>query len=301
MAFESDFASHAKHNWHAPNLMCEKASEWKTWLQMVESHLIASWVHQVCASNSFSRAFVLEWAFSCYFLPHELCKVGWKRNWSSTAVVWTLDCSSFAQTSIADDSLWNPGATHCLVAIFITCSLARFRDSVFFCFASACNPRWWKADQIWLNWVGFGLKFSSFPFSLSLEKLHRERLAVVWRPGLMSVGCSGMRWGWVLVFWGQGLELVLTCVKRECDSGNMLSVYNVMESCQSLSVPLRVGGRRRRVHCLWRVVLYGERKVWRERKKRRLEREFLPVMSHFRGIRALCWTVITFLAAKINS
>lgn len=43
--------------------VCEKANEWKIWLKMAETHLIASWVHQVCASDSFSRA------FSCCFCP----------------------------------------------------------------------------------------------------------------------------------------------------------------------------------------------------------------------------------------
>lgn len=102
----------------------------------------------------------------------------------------------------------------------------------------------------------------SFPSCPSLEKLYEGRLVVVWRPGLISVGCSGMRWGWVMVFRGQGLELVRACVKREGDSGNVQNTCNVMEFCQSLSVPWRVGGRRRRrVHCLQRVILYKERRV----------------------------------------
>lgn len=68
-----------------------------------------------------------------------------------------------------------------------------------------------------------------------------------------------------MVFRGRGLELALACVKREGDSGNMLNTCNVMESCQSLSVPWRVGGRRRRVHCL--------HTVWREEGVKGKERE----------------------------
>lgn len=69
-----------------------------------------------------------------------------------------------------------------------------------------------------------------FPSYASLEKFHEGRLVVVWRPGPTSVGCSGMRWGWVMVFRGRRLELVLACVEREGDSGDVLSPRNVMES-----------------------------------------------------------------------
>lgn len=98
---------------------------------------------------------------------------------------------------------------------------------------------------------------------------------------------------------GQTLELVLACIKSEGDSGSMLNICNVMESCQNLSVPRRVGvsgrrtrrRRRRRVHCLWRVVYCMERGGCEgERKETGLEREFLPVTFHFQVMRALCRT-----------
>lgn len=93
-------------------------------------------------------------------------------------------------------------------------------------------------------------------------KASQGKISCCVEAGLISVGCSGMRWGWVMVFRGHGLELVLACVKRGGDSGKGLNTCNVMESCQRLSVPWRVGGRRkRRVHCLWRVILYRERRV----------------------------------------
>lgn len=116
---------------------------------------------------------------------------------------------------------------------------------------------------------------------------------------------SGLQWNEVGVGYGfprPGLELVVACVKREGDSSNVLNTCNVMESCQSLSVPWRVGGRRRRVHCLQRVILYGEKRVWRERKANRLEREFLPVTFHFQVMRAVCWTKITgYSCFSLNS
>lgn len=115
------------------------------------------------------------------------------------------------------------------------------------------------------------LNSREFPSYASLEKLHEGRLVVVWRPGPTSVGCSGMRWGWVKVFRGRRLELVLACGEREGDSGDVLSPRNVMESWHSLSVPWRVGGwgRGRRVHCLQRVILHAERRVWGGKGKRR--------------------------------
>lgn len=95
----------------------------------------------------------------------------------------------------------------------------------------------------------------------------RGRLVVVRKPELTSVGCSGIRRGQVTVFRGRELELDLACVKREGGSSDVLNTCNVMESFQSLSVPWMVGGSRRRVHCLWKVILYGERRMWRTGKR----------------------------------
>lgn len=133
IAFECDCASHTR-----TSLACskcqnvfEKAFDWKTWLQWAETHLIASWVHQVWASDSFSRAF---WAgmgfFPCCFLPHELCKAGWERNWTSTAVR-TSDCPCSMCTATADDRLWNPRISLSVVAV-LPCSLACVKDSLCF-------------------------------------------------------------------------------------------------------------------------------------------------------------------------
>lgn len=198
----------------------------------------------------------------------ELCKTGWERNWTSTAVVWTPDGHSFTRTATVYDRLWNLRTSHCLVAIFITGRLTCVKDFVSFCVLpqhvtkSDERPiRLAKLCSFW-PWI-----LQSFPSTSCLEMLHEGRLFVVWKPELISVGCSGMRWGWVMVFWGQGLELVLTCVKREGDSGNVLNTCNVMESCQSLSVPWRVGGRRRRVHCLWRFVWWEEGVKEKERER----------------------------------
>lgn len=67
-----------------------------------------------------------------------------------------------------------------------------------------------KDPSDWLNSVHFGPKFSPVsPSQPSLEKLLEGRLVAVWTSGLISVGCSGMRWGRVMVFQGQALELVL--------------------------------------------------------------------------------------------
>lgn len=116
ITFECDLATHTKCHWHAPNVRtCVwKGNERKTRLQRAETPLIASWVHQVCASDSFSRTLVLEWAFPRCFLPHELCKAGWVGSWTSKAVVWTLVC-----LSLHPHRLWNPRTSHCLVANFI--------------------------------------------------------------------------------------------------------------------------------------------------------------------------------------
>lgn len=64
----------------------------------------------------------------------------------------------------------------------------------------------------------------SFP---SLEKLHEGGLVSPWRPELISVGRSGMKWrGRVMVFWGEGLEPALALAKREGDWGNVLNTCN---------------------------------------------------------------------------
>lgn len=64
-------------------IVCEKGKGWKTcWLRRSDSSLIAGWVHQVCASDSFSRAFVLKMGLSFCLLHHRLCKPVWKRSWA---------------------------------------------------------------------------------------------------------------------------------------------------------------------------------------------------------------------------
>lgn len=96
--------------------------------------------------------------------------------------------------------------------------------------------------------------------------------------------------GGLWVFCGQGLEPVPARVKREGDWGNVLNTCNVMESCQCLSVPWRVGGRRR-VYRLQRVIVHWERRVCR--KENRLVKEFLAITFHFQVMKTVCWTKIT--------
>lgn len=110
-------------------------------------------------------------------------------------------CLSFIQTSSVDNGLWNPINSHCLVAIFITCRLVCVIDSMPFYVLPQCvtksDERPIRLAKVCSFWPQV---LQSFPSSLSLEKLHEGRLVVVWRPVLISVGCSGMRWGWVYDF-----------------------------------------------------------------------------------------------------
>lgn len=146
------FASHTKSHWNATNVVdvCEKANEWKTWFQRTETHLIASWVHQVCGSDSFSRAFVLERGFSCCFLTLSYVKPAERETWHpqqpsghKTGCLFFHPDSYSRQQALKSQKLALSGCYFHLRQVGV-CQ----RFHVFLCFASACYQKSWKADQM---------------------------------------------------------------------------------------------------------------------------------------------------------
>lgn len=164
-----------------------------------ELELIASRVHQVWASDAFSRAAWLR-RLSAVSRP------SWNAGEAllSQPLVWTLGCLSFSN---ADDRLLKPQNLTLSGCYFHHLQvILRKRFRAFFVFCLSVLPEAMKGRSDWLNSVHFGCKFfESFSPPPRLEKLKEGRLVALWKPGLISVGRSGMNCGGggVMVFRGQ--------------------------------------------------------------------------------------------------
>lgn len=135
----------------------------------------------------------------------------------------------------------------------------------------------------------------SFP---SLEKLHEGGLVSPWRPELISVGCSGMKWrGRVMVFWGEGLEPALALAKREGDWGNVLNTCN---RWNLVNVWECLGGWEgdEEEECIVsrEPELHRREEGVQEKKKLDWYHKFLPITFHFQVMKAVeqkSWSTVS--------
>lgn len=119
--------------------MCVKANEWKTWLQRAETPLIASWVHPVQPLIPLAGPLCWNGPFPAVSCPMRYVRLAERE--AGHPVVCALDCLSFTRTATAEDRLWNPRNSHCLVSLFIARRSACVKDSVPFYVLPQCVTR----------------------------------------------------------------------------------------------------------------------------------------------------------------